>query len=298
MTTIPQERYAALTSIHGDRLGLGGVKLPAPGTAAGKTARKLLLEYLTGRFLKGIRLGTYAGADYIMGSIDQHATLTDDFLGPVLSTANWGVEHGSDGSAVNPAIAAALNGSVRLTTGASATATMAVNGSQLDSALNWEATENGLRAEFRIGNASSVANLSLFFGFTNEKGTLQMPLNGAAADAIVANAADAVGFLYDTANATQTFFGVGSKASAVAKEAFTEASAAAPGGAGLFSVYRVEVDLAGNASFYIDGIQVGSILLNAVTPGTPLTPVIAAFSRAAASKTIDCDYVLVQQIRF
>lgn len=297
MTTVPQEKYAPLTSIHGDRLGLSGNGLIPPGVAAGANVFKLAGEYLGGRLLRGLRVGTNAGADYLLSSINQHAMMNDDFIGPALDASKWAGVHGSDGSAASPAIAAALNGVARLTTGAGAGATMAVNGSQMDSALNWQVNERGLRAEFRVGNVSSVANLALFFGFTNEKGTLQMPFTNAA-NVITGNANDAVGFLFDTSATTQGFWQVGNKAGMLAANAaLTEASAAAPGGAAVFHTYRIEVDVSGNASFFIDGIQVGPVLLNAVSANVALTPVVAAFARAAASKTIDVDYAMVQQIR-
>jgi len=55
---------------------------------------------------------------------------------------------------------------------------------------------------------------------------------------------------------------------------------------------RVEVDKSGNATFFINGKSVGNVIQqNSVTATTPLTPVIAAFTRAAGSATVDADYV-------
>lgn len=54
--------------------------------------------------------------------------------------------------------------------------------------------------------------------------------------------------------------------------------------ANAYNRFRVEIDNAGNATFFIDKIQVSRFAL-AVTPGTHLAPVLALHSTSAAAKT-------------
>jgi len=61
---------------------------------------------------------------------------------------------------------------------------------------------------------------------------------------------------------------------------------------------RIEVDKLGNALFFINGKAVGNATVAlAVTPTVLLTPVVAAFATAAASRTVDIDYIHVAAAR-
>lgn len=227
----------------------------------------------------------------LMGNIGSNVTLYDDFVGKAIG-ATWGVVKGSDGGTVNFAFNAAVNGIVRGTTGAGATTTMAVNGVQLDNALNWKGSKGNLVFEASVDMAA-ITNVALFVGFTNQVGTLQMPVNSSGtANGLTYNATDCVGFLFDTSMTTANWWCTG-QANSVPGTAVNAGSAPV---AATFDKLRIEIDVNGNATFYLNSVQIGYIAL-AVTPTVALTPVVAGFRRAASSTTFDVDFVLCQQSR-
>ena len=266
-----------LTSLHGRLIGLGadGALITPAGYLAGRN-----------------------GSQFHAVQPDK-VRLFDDFGGAAISNA-WGVEKGSDGGAANFAINAALNGTVRGTTGAGAGATMAVNGVQLDYALNFEADSLGLAMQARV-KLSAITTIACFVGFTNQIGTLQMPCTGSgAANGLTFNAADCVGMLFDTTMTTKDWWCVGQAGSTPAT---AQDSGFAPVAA-TYDIFRINVDGSGNATFWHGNAlaaggatQIGVLMKAAVTKTVPLTPVIAAFRRSAASATLDVDYVYVSNIR-
>lgn len=222
--------------------------------------------------------------------------LFDDFMGDDLR-AEWNGRKGSDDEALAPALVSspAQGGVVRLVTGDDAAGTMTVNGSQLAAGafLNWRADQDGLEIEARI-RISALTNVAVFFGFTDQDSALEMPiLSAASADAITTNATDAVGMMFDSAMATAGWWSVG-----VANDVDANGQAlGAQPTAGAFETLGVKVDKTGVARFFRNRVQLGLSMMNAVRPTIPLTPVLAAFSRGAASRNIDMDFVQVQAKR-
>lgn len=226
----------------------------------------------------------------VVGNIGNVVTLYDDFLGKAIG-ATWDVQKGSDGSALNFVFNAAANGTVRATTGAGAS-TMAVNGVQLDHGLNWQANKTNLVFEASI-KAAAITNLVLFAGFTNQLSSLQMPVNGSgSANGLTYNAADCVGFLFDTTMTAANWWCAGQAASVPATAINSNAAPVAA----TYDKLRIEVDVLGNATFFLNSIQIGTMAL-AVTPTVALTPCIAAFRRTTATTTVDVDFILCQQSR-
>lgn len=235
----------------------------------------------------GARVGDDGSQFDLPGPAD--VVLLDDFVDAVIST-RWAVNKGSDAATVNfAALASEINGAVRATMGAGAGASMAVNGVELTGGLNFKAAQGSLCFEARV-RLSAITNICFFAGLTNAgAGTLQMPINGAGGgDTFTNNAANAVGFLFDTAMTTQKLWGVGSKASASASGIN---SGIAPVAA-TYITLRMELDASGNTKFFINGKPVGNVIQqNSITASTPVTPVVAAFTRSAASATVDVDYL-------
>jgi hypothetical protein len=65
-----------------------------------------------------------------------------------------------------------------------------------------------------------------------------------------------------------------------------------------YYVFRIEVDSAGKATFYIDGTQVGTQMSGAVTASVALTPVFIIYPQGAvAGRTMTIDYVHCAQTR-
>ena len=232
-----------------------------------------------------------SSGNYVWGGVP-NVRHFDDFLGDVIAD-EWAVAKGSDGSAVDFAHLTGVNGMLRATTGAGAGGSMAANGVQLHSALQWKANQGGLVFEARV-KISAITNISLFVGLTDQIAALEMPIHSAAsANTITTNATDAVGFFFDTSMTDDNFWTAGVKADTDATHADTAIAPVAD----TYIVLRVEVDSSGNAKFFVDGVQKGSVMANAVTATVALTPVVAAFTRTAASATVEVDYVLTQATR-
>jgi hypothetical protein len=217
---------------------------------------------------------------------------SDDFFGDALLT-NWNGRVGSDGQVVTPTIlVGAAGGAVRLVTGDDATTTMAVNGVQLESALNWYAAQGNLVFETRV-KLSAITDIALFVGFTDQVAALEMPIHSAAsANTITTNATDAVGVFFDTEMTTDTLWCAGVKNDV---DATHDDSGIVPVAAA-YNKIRIEVDVNGAARIYIDDDLVSEITA-AVTTSVGLTPVVAAFSRGAASRNVDVDYIYCRQNR-
>lgn len=225
-----------------------------------------------------------------MGDRALRSAQFDDFSGKTISTI-WDVQKGSDGATVNFAISAAANGMARATTGAGAGASMAANGVQLSSALNWYANQGNLVFEAKV-KISAITNINLFVGFTDQLAALEAPVT-LSGTTFTTNATDAVGFLFDTNATTDTIrlVGVANDVDATHQDTGLAYVAAT------YRTLRIEVDTSGAAVFFIDGARVGTTLSGAVTATVALTPVIAGFTESAASATVDADYVFVQQDR-
>lgn len=267
-----------LTSIHGRQLGLDQNQLlVAPNGVSSGTAGVQVVE--TGHLLVGF---------------------TDDFMGDLLS-AEWDAKIGSDGNVATPAINVQKSGVVRSTTGAGAGGTMAVNGVQLQSSLNFSAPAQyqQIRTAFQVRvKLSAITNLSVFVGFTNQVASLQMPINGSGVgDAFTNNATDAVGFLFDTVMTTKNWWEVGVANSVGA----TGQNTGVPPVAATYETLRVELETdntstGAQAYFYRNGLMisasgVSSSMANAIRNSQSLTPVISAFTRTAASVNVDVDYI-------
>lgn len=228
----------------------------------------------------------------------QRYVIFDDFDGAAL-LGTWGVLKGTDGAAANFAINGGISGTILGTTGATTT-TMAGSGIQISGHLNLKAQGAGAAAssndlEFNARVQSSLATgLSLFIGLTNQVAALQMPIQGSGAgNALTANAADAVGFLYDTSMTTPDWWLVGVKGGVVA----TAQDVGSGLTAATYDQLAISIDQLGNASFFRNSSQVGVTMANAVTPTVPLSPVAAAFDRIAASKNITIDYLYASMKR-
>lgn len=222
----------------------------------------------------------------------------DDFLGDVLAD-QWNGRVGTDPQCVAPAITGgAFGGAVKLVTGDDAAADMATNGVQLDSALNWDAVRAGLTFECRI-KLSAITNVAVFIGFTDQIAVLEMPINASGVgDGFTATASNACGVMFDTAMSTDNWWGIGVAANVVAASPLNVGSAPV---AATYETFRIEVETGGGGNGTIviwrNGVRIGSVAA-ALVVTTPLTPIIAGFSRGAASRNIEADYILTQCNRF
>jgi len=254
-----------LTSVQGRRLGLNkNADVLAAGFRATKNGKQVV----------------YPGPET--------AALFDDFLGDVVAD-QWNFTEGTDSTTSDGAIVEGVNGVFRLTAGDSA-GTIAADGAQLNSALNWKANQGNLVFEARF-KLAAITTVCIFAGFTDTK-ALEGPAS-LAGTTYTTNATDAVGVLFDTEATTDTWRLVGVANDVDASHVNTGLAPEAD----TYMVWRIEVDTAGKATFYKDGAQIGS-LSGAVTPAVALTPVFVIRPEGAvAGRTMDIDWVCVSANR-
>lgn len=252
--------------------------------------KRLFLDKEWNLHAKGVKVGLVDGPKIVLPGPSTTA-IFDDFLGDVVAD-EWNYVEGTDTPTADGAIVEDVNGVFRLTGGDSA-GTYAADGSALTQALNWKASQGNLKVMARF-KLSSIAAVRFFFGFTDQK-AIEGPIYSAgSANTLTSDASDAVGVMFDTAMTDDNFWLVGVKANT---DATAQNTLVAPV-AGTYETWEVELDTSGNAKFYRNGRSIGTVMSNAVTAATALTPFIGlAPQTATAGKTCDVDYINVSANR-
>lgn len=261
-----------ITSKHGRKLGLG-----PNGELITTSGKSLLGEH---------------GAQFKQPSLNS-VVWFDDFLGDALD-ARYTLVEGTDSATADATIlAGGIGGVLRLTTGDAGTGLAAdLVGVNLG-ILAWQASNGGLEIEAKI-KLSQITEVYAFLGFT-DVATLEAPIISAGSgDTITTTASDAVGWMFDTRMTTDDWWMVG-----VAGD--TDATKQDSGYAPVAATYerlRIEVSAAGKATFYRNGVAVGSQMTGAVTAATDLVPVLYAGKLSTTSSaTLDADYLYVAMDR-
>ena len=211
----------------------------------------------------------------------------EDFLGVVMPTETV-LLNGSDGQALDPAIAQGQYGIVEMVAGDSQ-ANAAADGSVLALGLHWSADQGSLVFETRV-HVDDITDVTMCVGMSDDIATVQIPFT-LTGDTDTGVADDFIGFCFDTGATTDNwwFVGVNNTAEATGNAATDTAPAN-----GVFQVLRVEVDANGeDARGYIDGVLKGTITANSVAEAVLLSPHISVQSHAAATRTLTLDYVYV-----
>jgi hypothetical protein len=216
----------------------------------------------------------------------------DDFLGDLVRD-EWNYVEGTDSGTAVGAVSAAVNGMFRLTPGDS-DGTFAADGAQLNlPTTQWKATNGNLVFQTRV-KLAEITSVSAFFGFTDIT-TLEQPIYSAAsANTLTTDATDAVGFMFDTNMGTDNWWmvGVANNVDATAQNVGYAPVAAT------YETFRIEIDTAGRAIGYRNGIPVGGFMTGAVTASVALFPTwcVRPLS-AAADKHLDIDYAYIASDR-
>jgi len=215
-------------------------------------------------------------------------TLEGDFLGPTLLTEWAGVAENSGTAAI---VAAKAGGQVNLVTGASDG-----NRAHLWSGLNHLLSEGSGIVTFIASNRTSILTRALFFGFT-DVGTQETPIE-ISGTTVTANAANAVGFVYDTAATSAIWYiqGVADTAATALKAAVWNGDSSLVPVAETQDEFTIIVssgdgssgDLC-DATFYINGENVGTVK-NAISNDVLLTPIANIETRTTAAMTLWVDY--------
>lgn len=221
------------------------------------------------------------------------AALYDDFHGDALA-GRWIPYEGTDtgAHATQGILSVTTNGVARLLSG-TGYASLAQTIAGLRSGRQWKADQGNLRWYARV-KLPEITNTSAFFGFTDDTGTVEAPIwEDTGSVAQVATAADAVGFLFDTANSHTAWQLVGVKASSVK----TPVDLSSGPTANVYVDLEIEIDASGNAAFFMDGAYVGKIDA-AVTATVALAPVVSVWPHVAnAAKSVDIDMIAVSALR-
>lgn len=207
------------------------------------------------------------------------------------SLTQYELFNGSDAEAVDPVISA--NNLVLVTGNAAAAppATFAEDGSQAIADTGYTLSGGPVVFEARV-KLSAITTVSCFFGLTDQKVALEIPIESASsADTILTNATDAVGFMFDTEMATDNIWLVGVN-NDVDETAQNSALAFV---ADTYRTLRIEVAANGDAVFKINGAVVGTTMTTACRTTVPLYPTLAASARLTTSRTITADYLYARQ---
>jgi len=210
--------------------------------------------------------------------------IESDFMGAAIDPAFAGTTENSGTAAL---LVAKGNGVVTLGTG-----TSSGNRSALTSGLNQKAEDGSLVFSAIVMNLTSVATRATFIGLTDTV-SLEMPIE-ISGTTLTTSATDAVGFVYDTDATTDVVYIQG--VAADVDTALLSAQRQNRGGAtfvptaGTYNEYRIEVNVDGDAYFYIDGEYVG-MQANAVTPTVLLTPIVIVETRTTSAATVYADFV-------
>jgi len=213
--------------------------------------------------------------------------LWDDFIGDLIAD-EWGVVAGSD-SPAGGVISTNIGGTAVLTTGDS-NVSLAADGIQLHSYLNWKAANGDLVFETRL-KISAITTVQAFWGLTDQISALEMPAS-LSGTTYTTTATDAVGFLFDTGATTKTIRLVGVANDTDATHLDTSDAWAAD----TYAIWRIQVDSSGNATFFKDGVILGKVS-SALTASVALTPVWCARSLTTSSRTLTIDYAHVSMAR-
>lgn len=260
-----------LTSLHGKLAGLdSNGKLVAP---------------------KGFRAGAHG--NQIDLPSPSTVVMFDDFLGDLIAD-EWTPVEGTDTTgAAQAVLAGSIGGALRLTTGDDdANGTILTDLSGLVSSLGWQASNGGLSLQARC-KVSRITLAYMFIGFTDSI-SAEVPIQCNSGETLTTTATDAVGFVFDTAFTADTWHLCGV---ATDVDATAQVLTAAPVADDYFTV-RIEVSSAGLATFYLNGVQVGTAMSGAVTAAADLTPAIyVSNTDGTAALTLDVDYICVSMSR-
>ncbi len=204
------------------------------------------------------------------------------------SLAGYSTFKGTDADATLGAIS---GNALVMTSGNASAADFASNGSETVTNAGYTLSGGPLVVEAML-KISAITNVQVFFGITDNKASLEVPIESAgSADTITTNATDAVGFMFDTSMSTDNIWLVGvnndvdktSQNSAIAFVANT------------YDVLRIEIAANGTAVFYINGVAIGTAMTTACRTSVALYPVLCVGARGLVTRTETTDYLYVRQ---
>jgi hypothetical protein len=240
-----------------------------------------------------------AGEGFVAGEHGNQITLPapgkvswfDDFIGDALD-AKYAIVEGTDSATSDATIASGgIGGVLDILTGDAGTG-LAADLIGVVGPLQWQASNGGLVFQARV-RLSAITTCYAFLGFT-DVATLEAPIISASGTTFTSNASDAVGFMFDTGMTSDNWWLTGVAADT---DATMQDSGFAPV-ADDYATFRIEVNASGVATFFYNGLQVGTSMTGAVTPATDLCSVLYCSKLSvAASMHMYVDYLHVAMNR-
>lgn len=257
--------------------------------------RLLGLDHRNHIVTRGVTIGQVGSQREL--SSPEHISLWDDFIEDgILSTVRWLATEGTDTATIAATpLDGGVGGVLRLTTGDVGTGMAADAITLRQHAKAWNAEFGEVEIQFRV-RISQLTDAYVFLGFTDTiADVVEPPIESAeSGDIVTSNAADAIGFMFDSRQDTQEWFAVG-----VAND--VDAAVQATGIAPVedeWVTLRIEVDDDGAALFFINGRLIAQTVLEGITPDVAVTPIMMVSKTAtAASMTMDLDYVHITMAR-
>lgn len=250
-------------------------------TQSGVNGAKLLINGATGINPTEINPSDLRGA--IMVNAPNYVGWWDDFLGDTLNTT-----YAADlSTGATAAIEAAARGTVRIST-----STTDENHATLALGLHFTVSNGPTIFEARVTNVSAATSRSVEIGLSDA-------LSETLGEAFSSHDATLVDVATDAA-----VFAINAEESVTAWKAISVNAGGTPAGtssgvtaaAGTFDVLRIEIDAAGNASFFVNDTFVATHAL-AVATTALLTPWITVTTQTTGDRQVDVDYWMVAQPR-
>lgn len=213
----------------------------------------------------------------------------DDFVHPAVDATNDWTE-ATEGTSNAQDIIASVNGNYRINTG-----TATDKRTEISTALVWEAAQ-ACGCEIKLKTTTSDAGLFFNFGFTDVAtegtGEISWVDDSLAAGTVDSIADDAVQFGV-RAETSDNIYALSVIADATPQSTDTGVDLVLA----TSHIYRIQLDAAGNARYFIDGVFVAEHLLAITTTDDLCVTVAGYITTGSTAALIDIDYVKIWQNR-
>jgi len=236
------------------------------------------------------RLAFYDGSSHETLITTHPVIKFDDFLGLATDSTNDWVEVDDSGTSAAGDIIAGVNGIYQIDTG-----TDADKFRVLSSPLTFEAAK-ACGCEVRLSTATADAAIMAVWGFTDATsegtGTIAFTDGSLVAGTVDSVADDAVMFGV-RAETSDSIYALSVLADGTPQSTDTGTDIAID----TYHIYRIQLDTAGNARYYIDGALVAEHLLAVTTTDDLCFSIQAVITAGSTANFLNIDYVKIWQER-
>lgn len=227
---------------------------------------------------------------------EEHFKIYDDFTYQSITESNtpWVLNCGIIPQSLDPLIVIQKNGTIRFTSGLSTPSVFSNDGSQLVSAIPFEASNDNLIFEARLKINTSITGISVNIGFTDTT-SLEEAFEIATSDVITSNASNGACFTYDDDATTKEWFALAVNNDT--DDTDNSSTGTAPT-ADVFQTFRIEISADGEKIlFYIDQSLVKTLNSGGIDPNTNIHGTISICNTSTTQKFADSEYVSIIENR-